>query len=615
MDATSIDAALCAAPYEARERVEAALAAAGGGEGSIEAAWLRVALDVLDGRYALALGRPLAAALLGAPTPEGAAGLGARAQALVEAHEGGEGARKLVTWVGVACLHCVVRANFTGPPLSEAEAGLVSEAACGWAALSDAGARALLAHEGEEAHRKCGAAWALVGARALLAPPPAALDPSPWAAWWSGRAALLHLRLLSAQTPTLRAAALGGLRRALCALEAAPRTAASDELRAALHLEEAALHAFAQCPLEVERAHAAAMEARSLRFELGGEMAVRTKFQARAFAQLCLRAVRLPPAAGAPPLRARRAARPGGDGGDGGPGECAPFVPPLMPEIAQAEDDTLLDVAAPAPAAPAAAAAAPAAEPVAAGAPAGAEPSAAPLPEGAAVLEPRELSPLDQALALVSADMARLRARAHGPAAAAQDEAMVFVSLALRAPPEDWTVRSAALHRRAALDAASSRRQPRALAQLEELALAPARAPEPPALERPSRAGVGAAWCSLMPSVREVALEYGRALAGLGSLAEAVRAFREAGAEEEAAIALAALGRRDEALALLHEALSSAESRTAGCLCTLGDLTQDDAHYRSALELAGGRHFRAVRRARGPAHCTAPAPRAGAPSR
>ena len=79
--ATSLDALLCVAPHEAREEVVAALARADG-EGAFESEWLRVALDVLDGRYASALDRPLAAGLLGgAPSRDAAAGLGARARA------------------------------------------------------------------------------------------------------------------------------------------------------------------------------------------------------------------------------------------------------------------------------------------------------------------------------------------------------------------------------------------------------------------------------------------------------------------------------------------------------------------------------------------------------
>mmetsp|Transcript_27542 Transcript_27542/g.67913 ORF Transcript_27542/g.67913 Transcript_27542/m.67913 type:complete len:364 (-) Transcript_27542:392-1483(-) len=166
---------------------------------------------------------------------------------------------------------------------------------------------------------------------------------------------------------------------------------------------------------------------------------------------------------------------------------------------------------------------------------------------------------------------------------------MVFVDLVLGAP-QDWAVQATALRLRAALDATARRRQPRALAQLEELTTAPLRA------EPPVRARVTAfAWgLRSLPSRREVSLEYGRALAGLGSLADSVRAFREAGAEEEAAIALSALGEKEQALAIVREALADPGSATPGLYCTLGDLTGDEEHFRSALQLAGGRHFRAA---------------------
>jgi len=77
-------------------------------------------------------------------------------------------------------------------------------------------------------------------------------------------------------------------------------------------------------------------------------------------------------------------------------------------------------------------------------------------------------------------------------------------------------------------------------------------------------------------------------------LADSVRAFREAGAEEEAAIALSALGEKEQALAIVREALADPGSATPGLYCTLGDLTGDEEHFRSALQLAGGRHFRAA---------------------
>ncbi|KAJ1634548.1 hypothetical protein T492DRAFT_836760 [Pavlovales sp. CCMP2436] len=247
MDGNSLDALLATRPHEARARIEAALEASGGD--GIEIEWLCVSLLVVDGRYASALARPMVAELLAEPSRTSVDALAARVLKLIEDHAGSPHAAKLATWVGIACLHCVVRANFTGPGWDE-WAG--SEGRAGeWAQATDNDARAALALDGEEVHRKVGAAWALAAARALL--PPAdglgALDTSPWAAWWSARAAIVHSRLLSAQSPTLRAVALAGLGKALGALEAEPPSSAGDELRATLLLEECATHALSQSVL------------------------------------------------------------------------------------------------------------------------------------------------------------------------------------------------------------------------------------------------------------------------------------------------------------------------------------------------------------------------------
>jgi tetratricopeptide (TPR) repeat protein len=595
MDAESLDALLVLRPHDALGPLDAALAAAPAG--SFDAEWLHVARAVVRGDYAAALARPLAAELLGPADAASAGELRARARAFLDAHAHAPSAAAFLTWLGVACLHAVARAEFTGPPLDAAQRGALAASASGaWVEGGCAAARALLALDGEEVHRKHAATWALVGARALLPPPPAEpLDPSPWAAWWAARACVVHARLLSAQSPTLRAGALAGLRAALDAASVASGCGcAVDEVRAAALLDECALHALCSFPLELECSHAAALGARALSFDLSGELGFRTRFQSRPFAQLKLCATRVS-SAGA-------AARPWH--GAGGAAE-------ELPREVETEDDTLLAHAQREPHPDGAPAAAPAAE-AAAGAPAAAAAGGAPPPPPAAALTRAgfacaTLYPCDQALALVSAELARLRTRAGADGervgAASQDEPMVFLNL-ITAAPLDWPLQAAALRRRAALDALTKRRQLRALAQLEELAAAPERA-APSASVRVS----AWFWGSLPPSRRETQLEYGRALAALGALGEAVAAFRAAGAEEEAAIALAALGDRDAAIAIVTEALADGGSATAGLHCTLGDLTGDEAHYRDALAFAGGRHFRAVRAAgrggagRGPAVC------------
>lgn len=540
--------------------------------GSEESASLRMARLIGQGKYADAFAEDMTTGLLGTGHPRDVCGsLRQRAEDFMAGNNNSLESRQDLMLVGAACLHCVVQANFTGPP-SHAAATAADhhlsdeEEHQPWAASSDE-ARALLRVDDEDVVRPSQAPWQLLAARTLLEAACTGWKDEAQrltvlggcCAWWAYRACLVHQRLLKGSAASLRDDTLRHLAAAKQALK--PVLAGESEWPALL-AEECCGYMTFRCPLELELAHAAALEACGVAFRLGGKLAMRTRYQERALPQLALSILVRPDMW---PLHSGSWAEDAADA--------------RLLEAVHVEDDVLLDDA------PAAATSDP-------------ERAQAPTADGPADAAewmewaPQNPAPLVQALLIIAGEMARMRLWAHAgdsPEAAASDDAMVYVQAAL-AGAAPWAVRFSALQARARLDSAARRRRPRALAQLEVLDQG-LRAESPPPGARLDENF----WRVPVASVQEMKLRYGRALAGAGVLEEAVRAFIDAGSEEEAAMALAMAGDEAGALQLLRDALADPATRSADLLCALGDLTGEAERFVEALALAGGRHYRAVR--------------------
>mmetsp|Transcript_31280 Transcript_31280/g.102024 ORF Transcript_31280/g.102024 Transcript_31280/m.102024 type:complete len:986 (+) Transcript_31280:68-3025(+) len=574
---------------------------------------------VARGAYLEALGTSAAQALL---SPEEApataeAHYAAIRSTIVKALEGATSDEQLlVLTVGVAAFYAAVQANVTGPalepesqcPSQSVEASVASE----W----NMWALSALRVDGEDIGGKLWLPQYLLVARvfllesglaglaeetgtsevpmtlsAALREPasPVTTTTLPTAPWWAARCALLHHRLLSARTQTLRVTLLRLHSKILRAF--APTTTTVDEggsgegsqapgalgpwVGAMAHLETAVMeHEFGHTGTASRQLAAACARAR-VSVSVTGAMGYRTVHQQDAKAQMVAVVEKLAGDKDDEEEEDERALR--WEEGQPVGLEAEPEGPNLLQEgvkgLKGSELDGMEDTSD-----------VHAVPRLAADQEGGACESSGAAPEGAAFA--RALSSLEQALVLAQSINIKKSEADDG----LRSWRMAPFIEALRAQVQSRpTIRASAALLVSRHERGRSRVRERALLLLEALAEAHRRPDGAPAAAR-----MHFAFSSWLPPLAALKKEYGEALVAFGAVAPALALFEEVELWDPLILCYQLLGKKTQAAAVVRQRLEITPDAPL-LWCALGDSIGDLSCYEEAWKRSGGRSARAQR--------------------